>query len=144
MEAQPYGNLSELALLALCCYREARGETLFGKRAVCHVIKNRVSSPGWWGHDIVSVILKPWQFSSFNEQDPNSQVWPADEAPAWTDCLSAASAVLVGDDPDNTDGALYYHDVSMGWPANWGKESDFVNTLNIGRLRFYKPIRWSI
>jgi spore germination cell wall hydrolase CwlJ-like protein len=141
MESQPYGELSDVALMALCCYREARGETLYGKRAVCHVIKNRATQGGWWGHDVASVVLKPWQFSSFNANDPNSAVWPEDEAtPAWIDCLSAASAVLVGDEPDNTDGATFYHDTSMGWPKAWGKESDYVNSLNIGRLRFYRPI----
>jgi spore germination cell wall hydrolase CwlJ-like protein len=140
MEAQPYGELSDLSLMALCCYREARGETIFGKRAVCHVIKNRASQPGWWGHDIQSVVLKPWQFSSFNPNDPNSTVWPADDSPSWTDSLSAASAVLIGEDQDSTDGATFYHDLSMGWPKAWGKESDYVNTLNIGRLRFYRPV----
>jgi len=140
MESKPYGELSDLSLMALCVYREARGETIFAKRAVAHVIKNRASQPGWWGHDIQSVVLKPWQFSSFNANDPNSTVWPADDSPSWTDCLSAAAAVLVGEDPDSTDGATFYHDLSMDWPKAWGKETDFVNTLNIGRLRFYRPV----
>ena len=140
MESQAYSELSDLSLLALCCYREARGETIFAKRAVCHVIKNRTLKPGWWGNDWKSVILKPFQFSSFNSFDPNINVWPGDNEASWTDCLAAASAVMVGDDPDSTEGATYYHDTSMRWPAAWGNEADYVNTLNVGRLRFYRQL----
>ncbi len=141
MEAQPYDELSELSLLALCCYREARGEPFDGKRAVCHVILNRASQPGWWGNGIKSVILKPWQFSSFNSNDPNSDIWPTDDGdPAWIQCLSAASGVLVGEDPDPTDGSTYYHDTSISFPKAWGLESDYVNTFNVGKLKFYRPV----
>lgn len=140
MLTKPYSELDELTLLALAIYREARGESLYGKRAVGHVIKNRVLNPGWWGASYHSVILKPWQFSSFNQNDPNADVWPPESATSWADSLAAASAVLLGDEPDSTDGATYYHDTSMGWPNAWGKESDYVNTLNIGRLRFYRPL----
>jgi spore germination cell wall hydrolase CwlJ-like protein len=140
MDVQPYQELSDLEILALCCYREARGEPMAGKRGVCHVIKNRTLKPGWWGHDYKSVILKPWQFSSFNTSDPNSDVWPKDIEKAWLECMDAASAVLVGDDPDTTDGALYYHDTSITFPKAWGLENAFVNTLNVGRLKFYRPV----
>jgi len=140
MEAVPYGQLSELKLIALCCYREARGEPLDGKRGVCHVIRNRVNQPSWWGGDWKSVILKPWQFSSFNVNDPNNSLWPPDDSPSWTDCLSAASGVYAGVDDDLTGGATFYHDTSMGWPKAWGSETEYVNTLNVGRLKFYKPI----
>lgn len=126
--------------MALCCYREARGEPFDGKRGVCHVIKNRADRPGWWGHDVPSVILKPWQFSSFNGNDPNAEVWPADESAAWTDCMAAAAAVLVGNDPDLTEGATYYHDTSIMFPKAWGNVLAYQNTLNVGRLKFYKPL----
>jgi len=138
MESVPYDDLSDLSLLALCCYREARGETIYAKRAVCHVIKNRTLKPGWWGSDWKSVILKPYQFSSFNSNDHNTYVWPVDNEASWTDCLAAASAVMVGDDPDVTEGAEFYHDSSISFPKAWGKREDYVNTLNIGKLSFYR------
>jgi N-acetylmuramoyl-L-alanine amidase len=144
LEATPYGDMSELSLLALCIFREARGEPMYAKRAVAHVIKNRADKPGWWGRDVVSVILAPYQFSSFNSRDVNAGVWPEDASLAWTDCLAAASAVLVGDEPDNTDGATYYFDRSISFPKSWGEEKNFRNTLNVGRLRFWKPITNSV
>jgi spore germination cell wall hydrolase CwlJ-like protein len=140
MEAQPYDQMSEMSLMALCCYREARGEPQDGKRGVCHVIQNRAEKPGWWGTDIKSVILKPYQFSSFLANDPNSIIWPMDNNPAWTQCLSAASSVMFGSDPDPTDGALYYHDSSITFPKAWGKEEDYVKTLVVGKLSFYRPL----
>ena len=139
MESQPYSDLSDLSLMALCCYREARGEPFDGKRGVCHVIANRAAKPGWWGRDVPSVILKPWQFSSFNTTDPNSLIWPLDNDPAWTQCLAAAAGILVGQDPDLTSGATYYHDISIPFPKAWGAESGYVNTLIVGRLKFYRP-----
>src|SRR5215475_3059276 len=114
MLPQPYSQLSDVALMALCCYREAEGETIFAKRMVCHVIQNRVAQPGWWGHSVHTVILKPYQFSSFNANDPNSNKWPVDGSSLETDCLAAATAVLFGGEPDSTSGATYYHDTSMG------------------------------
>ena len=140
MEAQPYDQMSDLSLMALCCYREARGEPADGKRGVCHVIQNRVNKPGWWGRDIRSVILKPYQFSSFNTDDPNTNIWPMDNNPAWTQCLSAASAILVGQDPDLTQGALYYHDSSITFPKAWGPEVGYVKILTVGKLFFYRPL----
>jgi len=140
LEAQPYDQMSDLSLMALCCYREARGEPADGKRGVCHVIQNRVNKPGWWGRDIRSVILKPYQFSSFNTDDPNTNIWPMDNNPAWTQCLSAASAILVGQDPDLTQGALYYHDSSITFPKAWGPEVGYVKTLTVGKLSFYRPL----
>jgi len=140
MESITYTELSDLTLLALCCWREARGETFAGMRGVCHVIHNRTLKPGWWGHDWKSVILKPFQFSSFNSSDPNSYKWPEDDAPSWTACMAAASAIYTGQDEDLTEGATYYFDTSISWPKAWGKEEDFVNTLNLGRLRFFRPL----
>lgn len=138
MQPQDYNALSDVSLMALCIWREARGESPDGQLGVGHVIQNRAKKGGWWGHDIHSVVLKPWQFSSFNAGDPNSTRWPDDESGSWTNCLSAATAVIVGKVADITNGATHYFDVSIPWPKAWGQESEYENTLNIGRLRFYK------
>ena len=130
--------MSDVALLALVIWREARGESPDGQLAVGCSIRNRVNQPGWWGHDYHSVILKPWQYSSFNRNDPNSEKWPVDGSQSETSCLSAASAVIVGNTPDLTDGATHYYDSSIGFPKAWGKEEDWQNTLNIGHLHFWK------
>jgi spore germination cell wall hydrolase CwlJ-like protein len=65
-----FEQLTETYLLALCIWAEARNQGLEGMQAVGSVILNRVARPGWWGHDIKSVVLAPKQFSCFNEDDP--------------------------------------------------------------------------
>jgi N-acetylmuramoyl-L-alanine amidase len=78
MIAQPYTDLSIPELLALCEWREADDQGVDGMRAVGHVVRNRADMPCWWGVDIQSVILKPWQFSSFDHGDPDERRWPDD------------------------------------------------------------------
>lgn len=139
MNPQPYTDLSNLALLELCVFREAEGEPLEGKRGVAHVIRNRANSGKyWWGHDWQSVILHPYQFSSFNPGTPRERVWPRDADPAFADCCQACIPVMLGTDEDLTRGAMFYHDSSIGWPAAWGNEADYTLTLEVGRLKFYK------
>jgi hypothetical protein len=139
-------TLSELQLLTLVVWREARGESLDAKRAVAHAIKNRVQHPSWWGRDWRTVIMKPWQFSSMPifqdgkniNPDPNCEKWPDDDSPSETDSLSVASGAYLDLDDDPTDGANHYHDTSMSWPKAWGPFTGYVNTVNIGRLKFYR------
>lgn len=138
MNPQPYTELSDLTLLELCVWREARGEGFEGKRGVAWTIRNRVTHPKWWGHDWHSVILKPWQFSSFNLQDPNNTRWPADDDPSFADCCAAAVPVYNIGDTDPTDGATHYYDTSIDFPKAWGPQGEWVNTLNVGRLKFWK------
>jgi hypothetical protein len=143
MFAKPYEELTELEILSLCDWREARGEPTEGQRAVAHSIRNRTLTPAWYnGHKKGSyhaVILQPFQFSSFNPGDANDKKWPADDDPSWIKCQASCLWVPCGLDPDNTDGAINYYDTSIGFPAHWGLETNWVNTVNISRLRFWKP-----
>ncbi len=144
MQSMSYSEMSDLALLQLCLWREARGEIHDAKRGVAHVIVNRSMKASWWNHhhsgNLGSVILYPYQFSSFNPGDPNEKKWPQDDDPDFRDCCAVASAVTSGSDQDNTAGATYYYDTSISWPEAWGKQEAYVNTANIGRLKFWKPI----
>jgi hypothetical protein len=139
MDPIAYKDLSDLTLLELCVWREARGEGFDGKRGVAHVVRNRVyGGVHWWGRDWHSVILHPWQFSSFNASDPNSNQWPGDADPSWAECCAASIPIYNGTDEDLTLGATFYFDVSIDWPASWGPQANYENTLNLGRLRFWK------
>lgn len=131
--------LSDVDLLALCVWREARGGVYDEKRGVAHVIRNRVAKGGWWGDTIPGVILKPFQFSSFNANDVNANLWPQDSDTSWIDARAVAYTVNANADEDLTDGATYYHDLSVGFPKAWGWPSAYINTINIGRLNFYRP-----
>ena len=62
--------LAHIQLRARTTWRETRGESTEGQRGIIHTVVNRAAKAGWWGNDVVSVILKPFQFSSFNLDDP--------------------------------------------------------------------------
>jgi hypothetical protein len=143
MNQVPYNELSTLDILYLVVFREARGEGSDGQRGVAHVVRNRTFIPAWWNShksgDYHAVVLFPYQFSSFSPGDPNSNLWPDDNDPAFLACKHNSMWIPCGMDPDNTGGATDYFDDSISWPSNWGAQSDYINTLNTGRLRFWKP-----
>lgn len=61
-------ELSDLEVLTLTVYGEARGEGLDGIAAVTQVILNRAKSSG---RIVKDVCLEPKQFSCWNMNDPN-------------------------------------------------------------------------
>ena len=120
------------SLAALCVWREARGEPYAGKLAVAFSIRNRVNKPRWWGHDWRSVILKPFQYSSFNVNDPNSKLFPGVDDKAWQECLAAVGAVMSGRLEDNTGGATHYCTLDSN-PPWWATATP---TVVIGNHKF--------
>ena len=66
-------ELDDLEVMALTVWGEARGEGPDGQKAVAWTIMNRANDPGkdWWGDTIRDVCLKKWQFSVWNDNDPN-------------------------------------------------------------------------
>ena len=136
MNPAPYEELDDAHLLALCIYREARGESFLGKRGVGCTVRNRVNAQSYFGHTYDQVILRPYQFSSFNSNDPNAGVWPIDGEPVWMECLVEANNVLGGID-DVSNGALFYFSPPLTAPPHaWGP---VIATAHIGNLNFYKP-----
>src|SRR5690606_31615810 len=72
---------------------EARGCGFLDMVAVGAVIRERVLRPGWWGTDWETVCKKPFQFSCWNEGDPNREViLRAEELcpDVWPLCVAAA------------------------------------------------------
>lgn len=144
-------STTEEFMQALCVYREASGESVAGKAAVLSVIRNRVAEPHRFGANVTAVILKPYQFSSFNANDPGVRRFPSTESPggwqAWLDCLAIVQAPLTS---DSTDGANFYHDDSIlppwkAWLGDQGSLAELVKleTVKIGRLVFYRiPGNW--
>lgn len=131
MTAESYPNL----LAAICLLREARGQSIDAKRAVFHAILNRVAKQ-FRGHDLVSVILWPAQFSSFNPNDPNSRLLPnpkqVQEWKAWLDCCAVVDEP--GEDP--TGGAVMYESCAPGELPAWAVEEK--RTATVGPFRFYR------
>lgn len=132
---------SDADILARTIYGEARGEVDSAKLGVASVVMNRVANgfsyPG--GLDGVAAVCQARnQFSCWNANDPNRSVCLAVTAsdPVFQRCLQIAAGAIDGTLSDNTAGATYYHDLSIGTPARWG---NVVQTAAYGRLVFFRP-----
>ncbi|HYD31869.1 MAG TPA: cell wall hydrolase [Azospirillaceae bacterium] len=129
--------------LARTLWGESRGEPLRGIEAVAAVVVNRVAAARarrghWWGSTVVEVCRKPFQFSCWNDGDPNSAKLrdiPPDH-PAFETCLRVARRAVAGTLPDPTDGATHYHARSVHPSWAMGR----LPCAEIGGHLFYKDI----
>lgn len=130
---------SPTSTLADTLWMEARSDGKDGMQAVASVILTRARNPRWWGGDIRSVCLKPYQFSSWNEgstQLPLVAKAKADGDEAYALALNVATLAVQGILPDTTGGADSYYALSMAEPPVWATPARF--TVQIGRQRFFR------
>ncbi len=110
---------SDTVLLACTLMAEARGEDTLGRQMVANAIMNRVQigeehlrrfgAPFWWGSTLREVILKPWQFSCWNENDPNRAKMPGFASePLWAEVMVIADQAIQGVLADAINGADSY------------------------------------
>ncbi len=131
-------NLTDpIDVLARTIWGEARGDGRAGMTAVANVVVNRVNKPGWWGHNIVQVCTAPWQFSCWNEGDPNRAKLLSVNGndPQFVTALAIADSAVEGTLADITEGADSYFADYIEAPA-WAKQATF--TTQIGHQLFYK------
>ena len=126
-----------LDIFARTIYGEARGESWTGKLAVAWTMRNRADNPGWWGKDIYSVCLKPWQYSCWLSTDPNAAVITQVtlDTSQFRECFAAACLVYDHRISDPTSGATHYYALSMPKPPVWAGKLQPKGT--IGNHRFY-------
>jgi len=136
-------NLGIVEILALTLYGEARGESISGQCAVGNVIRNRVIKSGKGWHDI---ILAKWQFSCWNENDPNfiplmemaEKILLEGNSPDEIRMqIWIAMGIIGGDVRDESDGAVNYMTSALFYSNNapsWAR--DMRNTKVIGRHIF--------
>lgn len=124
--------------MARTIYGEARGEGNDGMEAVASVIMNRVDHPGWWGDTIENVCLTPYQFSCWNQGDPNRDIITAVNMtnPIFTQCMNIAHRAVIGKVDDKTGGANSYYDRRMSVPPKWS--NGLEPTASIGHHLFFK------
>lgn len=146
-------------LLALAAYGEAASEGTEGLMAVVNVIRNRTKEPSKFANQVIlnttnsiwhAVILKPCQFSSFN--DGSSSYCPkADPVRAklvtlmntWDNAIQSNSVlntayqvsnmVFNNTLADNTAGATFYHAAYVS--PTWASTIPFIG--QIGQHLFY-------
>jgi spore germination cell wall hydrolase CwlJ-like protein len=126
-----------IEVAARTLWQEVRGEPQEGKRAVAHVLWNRVRT-GRWGSNLASVCLWRGQFSGwYVPSDPNFK----------GACLLDDNDNLLGDltdiikaaqnEPDPTNGATHYVNLSVVTPS-WINGA--VHTGKFGHHDFYKGV----
>lgn len=120
--------------MARTIYGEARGEGKKGMQAVANVIMNRVKKGGWYGASIKDVVLKPYQFSCWNEGDPNRTIIINASAAQLKQAREIADKVIAGELPDITGGATHYYANTISAPY-WTKSMKKVAT--VGSHYFY-------
>lgn len=127
---------TDVDTLARTLWGEARGEGFKGMVAVAWVVRNRFQAQSRWGKTITAVCRQPYQFSCWNENDPNREKLikvTADDS-SFLRALGVAALVMTGDIDDPTDGADHYHtlDIRPSWADNMRV------TLVQGHHRFLK------
>lgn len=132
-------TLLDVQHMALCAWREARGEGRLGIRAVCHVIMNRVRRPSWWGTNVEEVVYRKWQFSSMTDpKDPQTRLYPSPlDKGGWIlyeTCVEEAWQAYIGSTLHPAPGADHYYATYIATPK-WADEKRFVK--QIGNHRFY-------
>ncbi|OJX79898.1 cell wall hydrolase [Magnetospirillum sp. 64-120] len=135
---------SVVDILARTLWGEARGEKVRGVEAVAALVLNRVKraqSRGgryWWGATIQQVCLKPWQFSCWNQGDPNraklERVTEQDRM--FRVCLRVARRAAAGVLDDPTGGATHYHTSQVAPPWARGRTPSAI----IGNHLFYNDV----
>ncbi|WP_202949827.1 cell wall hydrolase [Reyranella massiliensis] len=139
-------NDHDVLMLARTLWGEARGEPTEGQVAVAWVIRNRAARGRFAGRlfgqegAVAFVCLQPWQFSCWNEGDPNRARLLALRDDQCRGQIGTASNVLDGLVPDPTDGADRYHTIepppgAEAWPPDWA--STMRETARFGGHVFY-------
>ncbi len=95
---------------ARVAWGEARGEPDDGMQAVLNVMMNRKSDPRFPG-TLSGVAKQAWQFTAYNEGDPNREKLLAvtDDDPEFRRAKRLAAFAQLGLLWDVTDGATYFH-----------------------------------
>lgn len=128
-----------IEVLARTIYGEARGEPVRGKEAVAAVVINRLRHARrlggrfWWGNDVTAICRRPWQFSCWNEGDPNRAKVEAVTAKnkVFQTCMRIARRAVAGTLEDPTGGATHYHhhDARPPWARRRAPSAEIGNHL---------------
>lgn len=129
-------------VVAMTLWGEARGEGEQGMRAVACVIGNRTQRK-WQGKiGYAAVCRARWQFSCWNENDPNrvrlEQVRRNPDA-SYRVAAAIAAQLVRGELPDFTSGATHYYAASMPMRPKWavGKQPCF----RLGNHLFFNNVQ---
>jgi N-acetylmuramoyl-L-alanine amidase len=135
----------DIEILARTIYGEARGE--YGRSdggiaaliAVGNVVMNRLKAKTWYGLTIKDICQKPFQFSCWNQQDPNQALITSpqvEQDPLFKTCYHVAHQVSTHQWPDLTQGSDHYYAVTLSTPPAWSHKER--PRLKLGQHVFFK------
>lgn len=139
---------NDIHSMALCVWKEARGEGGLGMQAVANVIANRARA--WYSSlpdPIHTAVYAKNQFTSMSvPSDPEFNLEPADNDPQFDYCVNLCGAILGAEampSADPTHGALYYcnlHEATSGWFFDniVAKTAEHPQVAAIGKQLFYR------
>ena len=125
-------------LIARTIWGEARGDGRTGMIGVACCIMNRARHPRWWGHDAGEVCVQPWQFSCWNDGDPNQHklISVGASDPDYLIAAEIAATAFGGKLADVTGGADSYYDRLMPSPPSWAAAA--TPTVTILRHKYFR------
>lgn len=116
---------NDIDVMARTLYGEADARNRTDAIAIAWVIKNRCKLPNW-PNSISKVCLQAWQFSCWNQNDPQRERIIAVSHNRWfTECLDIAESVVNGRIPDPTNRATHYYATYISKPK-WARGHDPV------------------
>lgn len=124
-------QFSDQAILAKTAWGEARSLGSEGMQATINTAQNRLASGvTWWGNSLRTICLYPWQYSSWNANDPNRPklLSVTETDPQYAIALGLASEAIDGTLDDITHSATNYFDRRLPKEPTWalGKAPCFV------------------
>lgn len=128
-------NPADLFMLALCLYREARGDGDAGMIAVGCVVRNRVHRRN---SSYYVEVVKRLQFSSITAKgDPQLILYPAALDASWIKAQAIAAGIISGSIADTTQGSTLYYANTIPFPASWNR-AVLTPTVTVGNQFFFK------
>lgn len=134
-------SLSDREIIARTAYGEARSLGHDGMQATICTGQNRLASGvTWWGNSLRTIFLKPWQYSCWNENDPNRpKLLAVTEADLqYKIALELADDALGGTLPDNVAGADSYYATTLAKLPFWCV--GLTPCAKIGNQLYFKTI----
>jgi N-acetylmuramoyl-L-alanine amidase len=123
----------DIAIGALCAWRENRGGGREGMQSVINVLVNRAAHRA---SSVYAEAVRPWQFSSMTATgDPNLVLFPTNTDAQFAEALALMQQAAEGSLTDITGGALYYYAKSMKTPPPWAAR--MTPTAEIQGQRFF-------
>lgn len=123
-------------ILAKTIYGEARGECKDGQIAIACCVLNRFNSGKWYaGKTIADTCQKPYQFSCWNENDPNRVKLENLSYSVYSKYFPIIQAALK---EDITLGATHYYAPNIVKCPAWAK--DEIPCMEIGNHLFFRNI----